>query len=161
MPPLTHSTPKQPSRTDRKQVDRPVNEQPFDVAITFAGSEREYAKQLAQRVRDAGFLVFYDDFYPEQLWGKDLISFFDHIYRKASRYCVMFVSAEYTNRIWTTHERRSAQARALQEKGGDYILPIRIDDTDLPGLPPTVGYLNIQQYNINQIADMLIAKLKC
>ena len=72
----------------------------------------------------------------------------------------MFVSAEYASRIWTTHERRSAQARALQEKGGDYILPIRVDDTDLAGLQPTVGYLNIHQYSIDQIAELLIAKLK-
>ena len=32
---------------------------------------------------------------------------------------------------WTNHELRSAQARALQEKGNDYILPIRVDETDL------------------------------
>lgn len=145
---------------DTKQPERPIDEQEFDVAITFAGTEREFAKQLAQRVRDAGFRVFYDDFYPEQLWGKDLIAFFDRVYRKASRYCVMFVSAEYASRIWTTHERRSAQARALQEKGGDYILPIRVDDTDLAGLQPTIGYLNIHQYNIDQIAELLLAKLK-
>jgi TIR domain len=146
-------------RVGTKQTERPIDEQEFDVAITFAGTEREFAKQLAQRVKDAGFRVFYDDFYPEQLWGKDLIAFFDRVYRKASRYCVMFVSAEYASRIWTTHERRSAQARALQEKGGDYILPIRMDDTDLAGLPPTVGYLNIRQYNIDQIAELLLAKL--
>ncbi|MEA1946163.1 MAG: hypothetical protein U9N83_02530, partial [Thermodesulfobacteriota bacterium] len=75
-------------------------------------------------------------------------------------YCVMFISAEYGNRIWTTHERRSAQARALQEKGREYILPIRVDQTDLDGLPPTIGYLPLDQYSIEQIADLLVKKLK-
>ena len=51
----------------------------FDVAISFAGTEREYALQLAGQVRAAGFAVFYDDFYPEQLWGKNLTVFFDEI----------------------------------------------------------------------------------
>jgi hypothetical protein len=55
----------------------------------------------------------------------------------------MFISAEYASRIWTSHERRSAQARALEEKGREYILPIRFDDTDLEGLSPTVGYLTL------------------
>jgi hypothetical protein len=132
----------------------------FDVAISFAGTEREHARQLAERIRAGGFKVFYDDFYPEQLWGKDLVAFFDRIYRKASRYCVMFVSAEYAERIWTTHERRSAQARALEEKGREYILPIRVDQMDLEGLPPTIGYLPLAQYSIDQIAELLIKKLK-
>jgi hypothetical protein len=111
-------------------------------------------------VRDAGYNVFYDAFYPEQLWGKDLASYFDGIFRKKSRYCVMFISKEYAERMWTTHERRSAQARAVQEKGGEYILPIRIDETDLEGLPTTVGYLAIQDQPIDEIAELLLKKLK-
>ncbi len=132
----------------------------FDVALSFAGTERHYAEKLATRVRNAGFEVFYDAFYPEQLWGKDLPSFFDRIYRKDSRFCVMFVSREYAERMWTTHERRSAQARAVEEKGGEYILPIRIDETDLDGLPPTVGHVSLKESSIEQIADLLVNKLR-
>jgi hypothetical protein len=133
---------------------------PYDVAISFAGPERSYAEEFAKRVRDAGFKVFYDDFYPEQLWGKDLTSFFDRIYRKESRFCVMFVSGEYAERIWTNHERRSAQARALEERGREYILPVRIDNTDLDGLPPTIGYVSLTQYSVEQVADLLVKKLR-
>ncbi len=67
----------------------------FDVAISFAGTERDIAERLAEKVRDAGFAVFYDAFYPEDLWGKDLPVFFGEIYRKAARYCVIFVSSNY------------------------------------------------------------------
>ena len=147
---------KHPQPFPPKQIDLDA----FDVAISFAGTEREHAKQLAELLRASEFKVFYDDFYPEQLWGKDLVAFFDRVYRKASKYCVMFISAEYRNRIWTTHERRSAQARALQEKGREYILPIRVDQTDLDGLPSTVGYLPLDQYSIEQIAELLMKKLK-
>lgn len=69
------------------------------------------------------------------------------------------MSREYAERLWTNHERRSAQARALHEKGREYILPIKVDDTDLEGLPPTVGYVSIKEYSIDQIADLLIRKL--
>jgi hypothetical protein len=150
------SSPKRPQLSPA----RPIDLDAFDVAISFAGTEREYAKQLAELLRTSGFKVFYDNFYPEQLWGKDLVAFFDRVYRKASKYCVMFVSAEYANRMWTTHERRSAQARALEEKGREYILPIRVDQTDLEGLPPTIGYLSLDQYSVEQIAQLLVKKLK-
>jgi hypothetical protein len=132
----------------------------YDIAISFAGTERKYAEKLAKIISEADFEVFYDNYYPEQLWGKDLTSLFDSIYRKESRYCVMFVSSQYKERMWTTHERRSAQARALEEKMGEYILPIRVDDTDLEGLPPTVGYMDLNKTTIEEIASTLIRKLK-
>lgn len=132
----------------------------FEVALSFADSERGLAESLANKLKAAGINVFYDDFYPAQLWGKDLVEFFDGIYRKKSRYCVMFISNEYASRLWTIHERKSAQARMLQEKGGEYILPIRVDDTELPGMPGTVGYLSAKEYPIDKIAEILVTKLK-
>ena len=131
----------------------------FDVAISYAGTERPQAEELAKLVRDAGYAVFYDNYYPEHLWGKNLPVFFDEIYRKRARFCVMFVSKEYRDRKWTILEARSAQAMALEEKGKEYILPIRIDDTELEGLLPTVGYLPIST-GIEKIGDMLVQKLK-
>jgi len=82
------------------------------------------------------------------------------VYRKRSRFCIIFVSQEYASRMWTTHERRSAQARALEERGREYILPIRVDETDLPGMPPTIGYVSLHDHSIDQIAGMLVAKLR-
>jgi TIR domain len=131
----------------------------FDVAVSFAGSERAPAEKLSYLVRSAGFAVFYDNFYPEHLWGKNLTIFFDEIFRKRARFCVMFISEEYRDRKWTIHEARSAQARALEEKGNEYILPIQVDDIELEGLLPTVGYVPIA-LGIEKIGDMLVKKLK-
>ncbi len=103
--------------------------------------------------------MFYDNFYPEQLWGKDLVALFDRIYRKDSRYCAMFLSCEYRDRIWTTHERRSATARALQERGNEYILPVKVESVDIDGLAPTVGHVSLAEMAPAQIADLLIKKL--
>jgi hypothetical protein len=131
----------------------------FDVAISFAGTERPYAKQLAELARNAGFSVFYDEFFPEFLWGKNLYVTFDEIFRKRARYCVIFVSKEYQNRVWTNHEIRSAQARALNEKGREYILPIKVDDTELDGLLPTISYLPLET-SIDKIGTILIKKMR-
>ena len=77
-------------------IDAARKENPsFDVAISFAGTERNYAEELANRVKAAGFEVFYDKFFPEDLWGKNLAEFFYEIYSRRSRYCVIFVSNEY------------------------------------------------------------------
>ena len=131
----------------------------FDVAISVAGPDRQHARELAEQIREAGFSVFYDEFYPEYLWGKDLTITFDEIFRKRSLFCVMFVSKHYRDRVWTTQELRSALARAVQEKGSEYILPIRIDHTELPGLLPTTGYLPIDM-GVRKIGELLIRKLR-
>jgi hypothetical protein len=132
----------------------------YDVAVSFAGPERHFAETLANALRQEGFTVFYDNFYPEQLWGKDLVVFFDEVFRKQSRFCVIFVSRDYIERMWTNHERRSAQARALEEKGREYILPIKVDDSELPGMPSTIGYLSTRDFQLEQIVGILTAKLK-
>lgn len=102
--------------------------------------------------------VFYDEDETANLWGKDLAEHLDYIYRKASRFCVMFVSEAYAKKPWTRHERRSALARAIEEES-EYILPTRFDDTDLDGLPPTIAYLDLRQYAPATLVDFLLEKL--
>ena len=130
----------------------------YDVCLSFAGEERSYVEMVAGGLKERGVKVFYDNDETAQLWGKDLAEHLDYIYRKASRYCVMFVSEAYARKPWTRHERRSALARALEEES-EYILPARFDDTDLDGLPPTIGYLDLRQYAPATLVDFLLEKL--
>lgn len=46
-------------------------------------------------MKAAGVRYFYDEDETVKLWGKNLPEEFDRIYRIASRYCVMFISADY------------------------------------------------------------------
>ncbi len=148
------------SRLVKAKVESGERQYEYDVAFSFAGMERQYAQRLAEIVKDAGFSAFYDDLYPEQLWGKNLVDLFDDIYRKKSRYCVIFISAEYCERMWPNHERQSAQARMLEERGKEYILPVKVDDSELPGMAPTIGYLSLRQYGIERIGELLVKKLQ-
>lgn len=146
--------------TRPEKAGKAAAEGAFDVALSFAGTEREPAELLATLVRDAGFSVFYDKFYPEDLWGKDLVETFYEIYSKRARYCVIFVSDEYNTRSWTIHERRSAQERMLRERGQEYILPVKANDVELPGMPTTIGYVSLRELGVEKIAKLLIKKLQ-
>lgn len=132
----------------------------FDVAISFARPERELARSLAEQLHQGGLVVFYDEFYAEHLWGKNLTDVLDSIYRHQSRFCVMFVSKAYADREWTNHERQSALARALKERGSSYVLPIRVDDTDLPGLPDTIAFFSLREMTLEEIAIRLIKRVR-
>lgn len=53
----------------------------------------------------------------------------------------------------------SALARALEQRRA-YILPVRLDSTDLNGLPPTVGYLDARLIGPDGIVSATLAKLR-
>ena len=130
----------------------------YDVGLSFAGEQRDYVSETADRVKRHGIRVFYDEYERAKLWGKDLYVHLDDVYQHRCKYCVIFVSREYAEKVWPTAECRSAQARALKEKQ-EYILPVRFDDTTIPGLRETIGYLEASQFSPCDIADLLRQKL--
>lgn len=44
-------------------------------------------------------------------------------------------------------------------KGGPYILPLRLDDSQLVGLIPTVAYLDLRKSSLDEVCRLLVAKL--
>lgn len=82
----------------------------YDVALSFAGENRQYVEEVASILRSMGFRIFYDKYEVVDLWGKDLYVYLSEIYCKRARYTVMFISKDYAKKLWTNHERRSAQA---------------------------------------------------
>lgn len=125
---------------------------------SFAGEDRSQAEALATMLRDSGVIVFYDEFEKEGLWGKDLFQHLASIYGSLAKYCVVLVSQHYLRKHWTKHELRQAQARSFQIDR-EYILPVRLDDTNLPGLAATIGYLDLRHTSVERIALMLQRKL--
>lgn len=130
----------------------------YDVALSFAGEDRQYADALAAILRAAGVEVFYDKYEQSSLWGKNLVEHLHKVYGKQTRFVVMFLSEHYAKKVWPTTERRAAQEAAFKEPERAVILPIKIDDTEIPGHPTTVGYISIKD-GIPEIARLLLEKL--
>jgi len=71
---------------------------------------------------------------------------------------VIFVSAAYADRVWTRHELKQAQARAIREHR-EYILPVRLDDTEVPGLNSTTGYFDLRTHTVKELRGVILEKL--
>jgi hypothetical protein len=69
--------------------------------------------------------VFFDEEEQVELWGSFLNEKLDNIYRKGSRFCVIFISAEYAKKMWTNHERRTSRKCQISGssglRGGGYL----------------------------------------
>lgn len=130
----------------------------FDVALSFAGEDRKYVEEVAVALRDMGLRIFYDKYEVVSLWGKDLYTHLSDIYEKRSGYTVMFISENYADKLWTNHERKSAQSRAFKESR-EYILPCRFDNTEVPGLTETIGYIDLTNIKPYELAGLIKDKI--
>jgi hypothetical protein len=97
--------------------------------------------------------------YDIALFLQDLYSYLTDIYQNYAYYCVLFISQHYAMKLWTTHERKAAQARAFAEQR-EYILPIRLDQTEIPGILPTLAYISWHNEPVESIAHIILEKLE-
>ena len=139
-------------------ITHPIEIFEFDVALSFAGEDRKYSDELAELLTERGIKVFYDYYETAELWGKNLYQHFQSVYRDKARFCVVFVSHNYAEKVWPRHELEQAQARAFREND-EYILPVKIDNTKIPGINDTRGYIDLKTTTMKEIADSVIFKL--
>jgi TIR domain len=130
----------------------------WDVALSFAGAQRDYVGQVAAALKARGVRCFYDADRQVRLWGTHLAEELPRIYARESAVVVVFVSADYAEGDWTRLERRAAFSRAVRETGV-YVLPARFDDSELPGLLGDAVAINLRDYTPAQFADLVVAKL--
>lgn len=112
----------------------------YDVVLSFAGEDRAYVEECADILTALGLKVFYDSYEQSELWGKDLYTFLADIYSNKAEYAIVFVSQHYATKRWTKHEFKFINERMFKSDT-EYLLPVLLDDTQLPGIPNTQGYL--------------------
>ncbi|MYC40132.1 MAG: TIR domain-containing protein [Candidatus Dadabacteria bacterium] len=133
----------------------------YDVALSFAGENRNFAEAIATALQAEKVEVFYDEFNPANLWGEDLSVKLREIYFTDSRYCIIILSDYYLEKVWTVWELRNAMEKSIQEKGEAYILPVRLDgfSGDVPGLPNTIVYVSAESTEPEKIVDLFLQKI--
>jgi len=130
----------------------------YDLAISFAGEQRNLARPIAERLDASGYSIFYDEFHQAELWGRDLTISLGDIYAREARWCLVLVSEEYIRKAWTNLERQHALSRFMEERSG-YLLCLRVDGTVLPGMPSVIGYIDFVRSGLDMVHELLLQKL--
>ena len=136
-----------------------IEENRFDFAISFAGEDRRNVSILNKLLINSGATVFYDKNFQHEMLGKELVQYLRNIYSNQCRYCIVFISESYKNKMWPGKVEWPSIISASVSKNSEFILPIIIDDIKLDGLPATTGYLDINKYTLNEISNILMKKL--
>lgn len=129
-----------------------------DIALSFAGEDREVARDVGEKLRHAGVRVFYDEFYQTELWGRNLSGEFRRRYGPSSQFVLPLISRHYAIKDWTDFEFTIAQEEARRRKH-EFILPVRLDDTVLVGLRSDVAYLDFRREGVDGVVSTVLKKL--
>lgn len=139
-----------------------TNNNPFeyDVALSFANEDRDIAEAFASLLADRDIKVFQDEYTAgsTDLWRKDPVAHLVNLCARKARYCVMLLSKQYFLTKWTEAERTAVKERALRD-ADEYILPIRLDDNEVPGSSEVTGYHDLHRHSMESIVDFLEQRL--
>ncbi|MGW6448619.1 toll/interleukin-1 receptor domain-containing protein [Lentzea sp. NPDC055074] len=134
-----------------------MDEYEFDVALSYAGEDQDLVLPVVALLKEQKVKLFHSEEREAEMWGLDLVEYFSEAFSKRARYVLLFSSRHYVGK-WARLQHRTALGRAL-EQHSEYVLPIRIDDTEVPGLSPHVGYLDLRVHDASTIADAVVQKL--
>ena len=130
----------------------------YEVVLSFAGEDQAVAEEFARLLHARGMRVIYDETQTAKLGGGDFVTHIAELYRTKAYYCVMFISRHYPLQRWTEAERTAAREHSLRD-ADEYILPIRLDDTEVPGITEASGFRDIRQTPLAGLVNLVEQKL--
>jgi hypothetical protein len=133
----------------------------YDIAVSFAGEQRDYVDKTVSACKALGLNVFYDRDKNNAWWGADFIREQRQIYSSKTRFFVPFISSDYLAKPIPMDEFSSAMLTAVKQ-GDGYILPVLMGNPDIPSdlLHPHIGYLRAERYTPQQLAEELQNKVQ-
>jgi small GTP-binding protein len=146
------------SRTEKRTSE---TKKRFEIALSFPSEHRDFVKTVAdilatQLDRER---VFYDAYHEGELARPDLDTYLQEIYHDQAELVVVFLCAEYEQKEWCGLEWRAVRDLLKQKKTAE-IMPVRLDDTHIPGLFSIDGYINAKDHEPAELADLIVQRLR-
>ena len=129
----------------------------YDVAVSFAKADKAVAEEFVHLLDQRNIKSYLDEYTSPDPWG-GMVDHLVNLFARKARYCVLLVSDQYPLNTWTETERTSAREGALRD-AEEYILPLRLDDTDVPGMDEVKGYRDLREHSMESIVQWLEKKL--
>ena len=132
----------------------------FRVALSFSGKENAFIAKVAGKLaRTLGKKrVFYYQNFLGELTRFNLDTYLQDLYRQADL-IVVFLSAGYEASEFCGLEWRVVR-ELIKKRRDAQVMPIKFDDTDVPGLFSIDGYLDARKHSPQKIAGYIEERLK-
>lgn len=130
----------------------------YDFIFSLAGEHKDYAQEVASYLDGKGVKVWFYLNKEVDLWGRNMVDEFSKLFTESARHCVIFISKEYTEKVWPNLERQYIQSRWIRDP--HYLLPVRFDKSLVIGIPDTIACINLRNLTPAELGEKLIEKLE-
>ena len=129
---------------------------PFAVAVSFPGEHRDFVLEIVERLADVigHHRIFYDEWYEARLLGSGGDLKLQAFYREAEL-VVPFFSEHYT-KPWCAMEWETIRGILLTRRAEDAVIPVHLDDTEIPGWPAVSFGIKPKGRTAEQIAGLIL-----
>lgn len=132
----------------------------FKIALSFPGEYRDFVEQVASRLADAvgRDQVLYDRYYEAEFARPNLDTYLQRLYHDESELIAVFLCADYERKEWCGLEWRAIRTLIMKRQSST-VMPLRFDNTEIPGLFSIDGYVWIDKRTPEQIADLILQRM--
>jgi hypothetical protein len=141
--------------------------QKFLVAFSFAGEQRALVRSIAEAVEESlgSGNVYLDEWFEYYISGADADIRLQEIYSDKSEMVVVCLSGDYGQKDWTRTEHevireRTMKLRNSDEKDALRILPLRVGDGDVKGIPSNTIFIDARKKPAQQTAELIVSRLR-
>lgn len=133
----------------------------FEIALSFPGEYRKQVEAIANNLAEklGKDNIFYDKYHEAELARPNLDTHLQTIYHDQSELIVVFLCAEYENKEWCGLEWRALRD-LIKKKETAIIMPMRFDQTEIPGLFSIDGYIDIAKRNADEVTQLILQRLE-
>ena len=137
-----------------------MSTQRFRIALSFPGEHRDFVEQVAARLADrvGSDRVLYDKYYEAEFARPDLDTYLQRLYHDESELIAVFLCADYERKDWCGLEWRAIRD-LIKRRQASTVMPLRFDDTAIPGLFSTDGYVWIGGRSPQEIVDLILQRM--
>ena len=106
----------------------------YEIALSFAGENRELAKHIAAQLEALDIPVFFDEMFEANYLGKAWTNVFREIFVDKSHFVLCLLDRHHSEKIWPTFEREHFAPRVAEGQ----VIPVYLDDTKFVGIPSDI-----------------------
>lgn len=130
----------------------------YDVVFSLAGKHSSFSQKLKDYLEKKGVTcwIYFDN--EAELVGKDQPAFFEELFIKKAKHCIILISDEYIGKEWTSLEKQYILSRSMRDP--NYLIPVQMDNAKLPGLSDTIGYISLKNRPPEEIGEIILKRIK-
>ncbi|UXY16210.1 TIR domain-containing protein [Chitiniphilus purpureus] len=133
----------------------------FKVAFSFPGEVRNKVLEIVNRLKGSlpSGTIFYDDDFTAQLARPNLDNLLQAVYLRNSDLIVIFLSGDYEKKMWCGIEWRAIRG-IINNKSDHAVMFVRSDTAEIPGVFSHDGYIDLNRFSTEQVADFIIERVR-